>query len=345
MFAKLIGNDQVKEILQRFIANERVPNSLILAGPEGVGKRQFALAIAMALVCTDRIIGEACEICPACRRVGVFAFPKPDDKDGHALVISSEHPDVGTIIPYKQFILVDAIRHLEKEANFRPFEASSRIFIIDNADRMNDAAANALLKTLEEPPATTHIFLITSRPDSMLATIRSRCQMVRFSPIETKLIERFLIDEQEFSSGDARIASAISHGSIGRAISVKIEEYKKQCERMLNTIHNALVSVDIAAILRTSEELNDAKNKDKLEQNLDLLASLTHDIWSLNLTGDESRIVNAEHAGSIVDLAANVGSVDLASWVDEIGTMRQNFNVNINRKVAVDALFVGMATR
>lgn len=344
MFGKLVGNDEVKEILRRFIANERVPNSLTLAGPEGVGKRQFALAIAMSLVCTDRTTSEACETCPSCRRGGGFAFPKADDRDAHELVVWSEHPDVGTVIPYKQFILVDAIRHLEKESNFRPFEASSRVFIIDDADRMNDSAANALLKTLEEPPATTHIFLITSRPDSMLATIRSRCQMVRFSPIENDLIERFLIDERGFSVDDARIASAISHGSIGRAISVKIEDYQKQCERMLGVIRDALVAGDIAAMLRTSEELNDAKNKDKLEQNLDLLASLTHDIWSLNLSGDTSRIVNAEHTRAITDLAANVGRIDLASWIDAIGTMRQNFNVNINRKVAMDALFVSMAS-
>lgn len=345
MLNKLIGNEQVKEILRRFIANERVPNSLIFAGPDGVGKRQFALALAKSLVCTDRTTAEGCELCPSCRRVGGFVFPKADDKDAHELVIWSEHPDVGTVIPYKQFVLVDAIRHLEKESNFRPFEAAARIFIIDDADRMNDAAANALLKTLEEPPATTHIFLITSRPDSMLATIRSRCQMVRFSPIETNLVERLLVEEREFSVDDARIAAAISHGSVGRAISIKIDEYQKRCERMLGVIRDALVTGDIASMLRTSEELNDAKNKEKVEHNLDLLASLTHDIWSLNLSGDKTRIVNIEQTAAITELAANVHGINLATWVDDIATMRQNFNVNINRKVAMDALFVGMAAR
>ena len=111
---------------------------------------------------------------------------------------------------------------------------------------------------------------------------------------------------------------------------------------LFGVIRDALVTGDVTSILRTAEELNDAKNKEKLEQNLELLASLTHDIWSLNLSGDETRIVNTEQAPAIANLAANVGRANLASWIDEIGEMRQNFNVNINRKVALDALFVSM---
>src|SRR2546421_9743273 len=176
-------------MLRRLIAADRVPRSFLFAGDDGVGKRQFALELAKAFVCKEPVGGEACDACAACRRAGVFAFPKADDKDAHKKVILSEYPDIGTVIPYNRNILVDAIRDLEREANFLPFEGSARLFVIDEADKMNDAATNALLKTLEEPPPTTYLFLITSRPDSLLPTIRSRCQTLRFAPVETAEIE------------------------------------------------------------------------------------------------------------------------------------------------------------
>ena len=343
MFKKLIGNNQVKDILRRFVANGRVPNSLMFAGDEGVGKRQFALELAKALVCTDPTDGEACEVCPACVRADNFRFPKPDDKRAHERVIWSDHPDIGTIIAYNRNILVDAIRHIESEANFQPYEARSRFFIIDDADKMNDAASNALLKTLEEPPATSHIFLITSRPDSLLPTIRSRCQTLRFAPVSTDEIEKYLIDERAFTHDEARLSARLARGSIGRAVTIDVEKFKVRREKMLSIIRNVIETGDVAALLRTSEEMNDAKNKENFEENLDILQSLIHDVWTIKINGDAVRIVNTDLAAALTDLAAESGRADLPSWLNAIETMRQNFIVNINRKVATDALFVSMA--
>lgn len=343
MFKKLIGNNQVKDILRRFVANGRVPNSLMFAGDEGVGKRQFALELAKALVCTDPTDGEACEVCPACLRADNFKFPKTDDKDAHKRVIWSDHPDIGTIIAYNRNILVDAIRHIESEANFQPYEAKSRFFIIDDADKMNDAASNALLKTLEEPPATSHIFLITSRPDSLLPTIRSRCQTLRFAPVSTDEIEKYLIDERAFTHDEARLSARLARGSIGRAVTIDVEKFKVRREKMLSIIRNVVETGDVTALLRTSEEMNDAKNKENFEENLDILQSLIHDVWTIKINGDGVRIVNTDLAAALTDLAAESGRADLPSWLNAIETMRQNFIVNINRKVATDALFVSMA--
>lgn len=343
MFRKLIGNNQVKDILRRFVANGRVPNSLLFAGDEGVGKRQFALELAKALVCTDPSDGEACDVCPACHRADVFKFPKSDDKKAHERVIWSDHPDVGTTVAYNRNILVDAIRHLESEANFQPYEARSRFFIIDDADKMNDAASNALLKTLEEPPASSHIFLITSRPDSLLPTIRSRCQTLRFAPVATDEIEKYLIDERAFTHDEAKLSARLARGSIGRAVTIDVEKFKVRRERTLSVIRNAIELRDTAALLGISEELNDARNKDNFEENLDILQMLIHDVWTIKVSGDAGRIVSTDLADDLIHLAAESGRADLPSWLTEIETMRQNFIVNINRKVATDALFVSMA--
>src|SRR5688500_5316854 len=123
MFNKLVGNENVKQTLRRLLAKGRVPNSLLFAGDEGVGKRQFAIELARSFVCTEPVDLEGCGACPACQRAGVFVFPKSDNKDAHERMVFSEHPDVGTVIPYNRNILVKAVRHLESEANFRPYEA------------------------------------------------------------------------------------------------------------------------------------------------------------------------------------------------------------------------------
>lgn len=343
MFKRLVGNDQVKYGLRHLLANSRVPNSILFAGDDGVGKRQFAIELAKSLVCASPSDLEACDVCPACRRAETSAMPRPDDRDAYKRVIFSDHPDVGFVLPFNRNILVDAIRHLESEANFRPYESKARFFIIDGADKMNDSAANALLKTLEEPPTTTHIFLITSRPDSLLPTIRSRCQTVRFAPVEGAEVERYLIEQRAFSHDEARLGARLSRGSIGRAVSINFEKFKTRREKMLAVLTNVLATGDRAALLKIAEELNDAKNKDSFEDSVDLLQSLIHDVWALKVTGDDHRVVNTDLIERLAALAANSGSKDLPKWLADIDVMRENFAVNINRKVAADALFVSMS--
>jgi DNA polymerase-3 subunit delta' len=346
MFKNLIGNDLVKHTLKLLIANGRVPNSLLFAGDEGIGKRQFALELARSFLCTDDEVDGACDSCPACVRVGEFNIPaEPTDKnkDQFKKVFFGGHGDVAMVVAYKNFILVDAIRDLEKEANYRPFEGGARFFIIDEAETMNDAASNALLKILEEPPATSYIFLVTSRPDSLLLTIRSRCQTLRFAPVAVEEIERYLIEERAFSRDEARLASRLARGSIGRAVAIDISDFRDRRGRMLGVLRDAIETGDRAALMRASDEMNDAKNKDSFEESLDTLESLIHDVWALRTTGDERRLANADLAADLMRLADGSGAADFPSWIAEIDTLRENLIVNINKKVASAALFAGMA--
>jgi DNA polymerase-3 subunit delta' len=247
------------------------------------------------------------------------------------------------VVHYKRLILVDAIRDLERHANFRPYEATARFFIVDEAEKMNEQASNALLKTLEEPSPTTYIFLITSRPDSLLPTIRSRCQMLRFAPIETERIEKYLIEERAFSHDEARLASRLARGSIGRAVSINVREFREQRERMLTALTAAIMTRDRASMLLISEQLNDAKNKDKFEENLSILESLIHDVWTLRATHDADRVANTDVAGPLRGLAERSACRDLTRWFAQIAKLRTDLVVNINRRVATDALFVSMS--
>lgn len=342
MFGDIVGNEDVKVTLLRLRANGRIPNAMIFAGPDGVGKRLFALEVARSLVCRTEG-GNACGECPACVRVGQFEFPKPDDKDAFKKVIFSRHADVGMVVAYNRSILVDAIRDLENEAHFRPYEADARAFIVDNADKMNDNASNALLKTLEEPANTTHIFLITSRPERLLPTIRSRGQMLRFGPVETETIEAFLIERKEMPKPEAALAARLSRGSIGQAVAIDVPQFRERRDRLLRVIANAVRHDDRTAMLRTAEELSDAKNKDSFEDNLGILESLIHDIWSIGLGREASDATNADIAADLTALAEDARTRDLPNWLTAIQTLRENLIVNVNRKVAADALFMAMS--
>lgn len=341
--SKLVGNREVAETLRRFVANGRVPNALLFTGPEGVGKKQFAMELARNLVCTNRNGRGACGDCAVCHRVGEFVIPVFEKGDESDFVFFSQHPDVGIIVPFRRNLRIGAVRALDREAHYRPYEAEARVFIVEDADKMNDSASNALLKTLEEPPSTSHIILIASRADTLLPTIRSRCQTIRFAPVPVEEIERHLIDVCDFSPEDAALAARVSGGSVGRAIEIVPASFRTQRSSMLGVL-KAAAADNKRELLAASEEMADAKNKDEYEEKLGILQSLIHDVWVL-VTGADVEILNSEIESDLVQLSRQVSSPTLARWLAEIEAMSENFIVNINRKVATDALFVEMSAR
>jgi DNA polymerase-3 subunit delta' len=346
MFQNLVGNDRIKDVLHRMLKNKRIPGAMIFAGDEGIGKRLFAFELAKSKLCHDSQNFEACNRCSACQRVDKLDLPKSLDKDNNEKIFFTNHPDVGFIRPAGKFITVETIRDLQAEALVRPFEGSdkesgARFFIVDQSERMNEAAANALLKTLEEPPPSTHIILLTSRLNALLQTIRSRCQILRFALIDRDEIENYLNQSKKTSPNDVKLLARIAEGSLGKALLTNLELYKQQREQMLGVLESAAFSNDRARLLRIAEELNDAKLKDEYEERLSVLQNLIHDIWALRL-GNENNLVNVDLQTKLVKLAENTESRQAQAWLAEIETLRENFAVNINRKIATDALFMKM---
>jgi DNA polymerase-3 subunit delta' len=345
MFSTLIGNDEVKESLRRLLAGGRVPGSMLFTGDEGIGKKLFALELAKVLNCRQRIGVEACDECSSCQRIGRSTFPHfgKDEDDKHRM-IWSEHADVAMVRPYKQIIRVPPMRELEREANFRPFEGAARIFIVEDADAMNDQAANALLKTLEEPQPTTHLILTTSNPTALLATIRSRCQIIRFAPIDVEQVERFLIEHEGASDEDARLLARTARGSIGRALAGDVETYRDRREMMLNVLRALVLTKDRVELLHSAEDLGGTKDRDEYCQRLDALEILIRDAWALALGRPSTTIVNGDLTEALQQIAAKLKSIQAATWLQQIEELRGTLEVNINRRIASDALLVSMAT-
>ena len=160
LFADIVGQDLALAILRRALVTEAA-HAYLFAGPLGVGKSEAAVEFAAGLICADGGCGD----CDACRRV----------RDGI-------HPDVETVAPEGTNILIDQVRAVNEDVVLRPFEATVRVYIVLAAETMNKEAANAVLKTLEEPPPHAHFILVSSYPEQLLPTIVSRCQRVPFGP-------------------------------------------------------------------------------------------------------------------------------------------------------------------
>jgi DNA polymerase-3 subunit delta' len=342
MFDSLVGNSRAKEVLRGMLRRGQVPGALLLAGPEGVGKRLFALQLAKAAVCRDARDGEGCDECPSCLRAAEFNYLKDSDKDVNKRITRASHPDIFLVRTVGRNILVDQIREVEREAQFRPYEGRARFFIIDDADKMNEQASNALLKTLEEPASTTQIVLITARPSALLSTIRSRSQLVRFTPIEPDAIRVSLAASGDHTTADLGLLAGVGGGSLGRAHSLDLAQYKQQRELMLMALTAASVTPDRARLLRVAEELNDVKRKDEFEDHLDVLETLAMDVLRLSAGDQEQHLVNDDLRDQLRTIASRVGARAASSWVNAIEELRGRLKVNVNRKVAADALFLSM---
>jgi DNA polymerase-3 subunit delta' len=343
MFDQLTGNDRVKELLKRILEARRVPGAMLFAGEDGIGKKLFALEIARALNCRALQGVEGCGKCPACVRTAKFNYPQSSESDDWKGIIWSDHPDAGMVVAPKRVLLVEQMRLIEREANYRPYEGKARVFLIDEADKLNDASANALLKVLEEPPQTTHIILLTSRPAMLLPTIRSRCQMIRFSPLSPEEIESHLLKNKVAGAAEARIRSRIARGSLGRALAQDFEEFGEQRSAMLRVLKALSANEDRVQLLRSAEELNEAKYKDEYESRLDILESLIRDSWMLALEVPDENIVNHDLLPQLKTIGAALDHKRPADWISEIEETREQLIVNINRKAATDALFLTMA--
>ncbi len=343
MFDQLTGNEHVKSLLRRMLESGRLPGAMVFVGEEGVGKKLFALEIAKALNCRKRQGIEGCGSCAVCKRIAKFNYPQSAESDDWKKIVWTDHPDVGIVVAPKRVLIVDQMREIEAAANYRPFEGEARVFLVDDADKLNDSSANALLKILEEPPHTSHIILLTSRPAMLLPTIRSRCQMIRFSPVAASEIESYLIKNNLAETKDAHIRARVARGSIGRALSQDTEKFEAQRASMLKVLKAIAAGDDSIQLLRSAEELNEARYKDEYETRLDILETLIRDAWMLALGVSAGKVVNEDLLPQLESISARLDRHRPGGWISLIEEMREQLIVNINRKASTDSLFLTMA--
>jgi len=282
-FRDLTGHRRLLGLTARAAVRGSLPPSLIFGGPEGVGKRHAAVALAQIFNCEApvSIDGEpdACGTCAACRRIARAVHPD---------VLLVEPGDTGAI-------KIDQVRDAIERSAYRPFEGRRRVVILDEADAMAAEAQNALLKTLEEPPSLSTFVLVTSRPDVLLPTVRSRCQHLRFGRLAPAEIAGILEQAHGYTAADAHAAAAAADGSIGQALAGSSEDYVDARDAAGALLSAAASSADPRRRLEGAKALSSGgSDRDELARRLRAAASMLRDLGVLLSRADPRGLANAD---------------------------------------------------
>jgi DNA polymerase III subunit delta' len=267
LLATVLAQPTAVETLRRALRSERVHHAYLFDGPDGVGKERAAMGLAQALLCERRKEGssEACGACSACARVGMV--------EGRAL---PSHPDlvllerglyapgvIGRRTDETQDLSIDQVRTLVlARSAFGPHEGRAKVFILRRAEELSIPAANALLKTLEEPGRGTHFVLLSSRANSLLATVRSRTQRVRFAALPEGVVARLLI-LRGVDPDQASAVAKLSRGSMALATSLADPDESAARDAFAARATTALSARDLGPALELAEEAK--KNKEGLD--------------------------------------------------------------------------------
>lgn len=329
MFENIVGHEFQKNILLRAAREGLVSHAYLFSGPAGVGKRLMAIEFAKLLNClrAGADSGVKCE-CGACRKI---------DK--------GIHPDVITVqFAGAKNIKVDQIREeVEEKLFLRPFEGRSKVVIVDDSERMSNSAQNAFLKTLEEPPSESVIILVTSHPNSLLPTIRSRCQSLGFNPLSEKLIVDVLEKRGELSPEEALLCSRLSGGSLGRALGLdrEIIEWRKELILRLSTLNKYSAS-DIANLTETVSDGASSDDTGRLEMAFQFIYLWLRDLVIVKTGSGE--ITNTDLSDIIAGTAGKWKLDDLLDRQRQLErTWYDIFRTNANLKLALENLFIKLA--
>ena len=256
MRIELVGQGDKMEHLMRSVQAGRIVHALLFTGPRGSGKTAANL-FAQAIFCTGA--DRPCGVCPACKRVQ-----------------AGVHPDLHRVVPEKNAIRVDAIRELIDALSMRPYEGGYHVAIIEQADRMNPSAQNALLKTLESPVGDVMFFLISDTPGALLPTVVSRCQEIRMRPLNVEDCARALVS-RGIPGTRAKMLSGLAQGSVGRALELNEDgEFFSLRDRTLSALGKLR---DAASVAGAAAEISDLKGGE--ETVLEILELWARDLMAI----------------------------------------------------------------
>jgi len=312
MLNDVIGHKTNIDLLKNSLRSGRIANAYLFAGPPDVGKEFIAVNFAKALNCLDpRDDCDACGVCISCRKID----------DGN-------HPDVRKIGPDGAWIKIDQIRDLQRQISYKPMEGRRKVYITLDAERMTRETANSFLKTLEEPPGTSTLILVTTNMNALLSTIRSRCQILKFSNVPRnilrgKLIERFIITEAE-----AKSIVMLSGGKVGKA-------YK------LAQDNDFSIELDMPKILRKSDRIEVFKIAEELSQNpdgLDLLLTWYRDLLLIKQNCQGELLTHSDKLNELSQIANDCSRLQIHQAIETIMKTKQMIQRNINSMLAMEVM-------
>jgi len=333
------GNRAAAETLTEMIRGERIPQTLLLSGPEGIGKATLARRFAATLLgdATHKIEQDDLSLEGNAELIAEREKWTADKRNEDPLLFSS-HPDFITFAPDGPLrqITIQQMRLLKDRAPLKPLRGAWRVFLIDAIDRANEQAANSLLKTLEEPPPHLLLILTARNPYDLLPTIRSRCVPLRLSRLSEEEMRSF-IGARGLEQPERRLT--LAQGAPGLAVSLDLEIYDRRREAMLALVQVASGVEQFGAWLKHSDSIA-ARRSEKLDSYLDVLYILLEDV--LLLSAGEERIRNLDLRAELTRVSRKVSFDWVRAAVGRVDELMTLVRRNIQKSISLDALAVSL---
>lgn len=312
------GHEKEIAILKSAIRKNRVAHAYLFHGMEGIGKRTVAMAFAKAVLCAGpEEDGGACGHCPSCLKVD-----------------HGNHPDVITVEPDGAFIKLQAVRDMMNAMAFRPLEGDKRFFIVVDADRLNATAANALLKTLEEPSPSNVLVLVTARPHQLPATILSRCQNLRFNPLAQEEVSRFLRERLSLEPDECQALAAACGGSIEWAMRLREGDYVNIRKEVMDYLAGTRVMSPLDRLFFIQFIGRDKKN---LTEKLDVLKTCFRDALVYRELGNSDGLINFDREDTIRAMAERTSAQDMIENLRIMDRLTRALEQNANKALTLEA--------
>lgn len=315
----IVGHEHILEILGRTAREGNPAHSYLFTGVEGIGKKMVGIRFAGLLNCPSPM-EDPHGACKVCKRIEAL-----------------NHPDFQVVSPDRGAIRIEQVRQLQEFFKFPPYEGRWRIALIDDAHVMTQAAQNALLKTLEEPPVGRMIVLVTSKPHLLLTTVRSRCRRIRFAPLPLGEAARLIVGHKKMTQDKALIFAALAGGSVSEALRLDSKSFTELRRQLLDALAQAH-NLGWCNLLALSAKI--AGDAESAREAVRIISSWLRDLLHLKSMPDDSGVTNTDFISFLRRQADALDAPPILRCYDEVVRALEliESDTNVNRNLVADVM-------
>ena len=321
-FSEIVGHEQIKEHMQAAIRDKKPFHAYLFQGEEGVGKEALARTFAAGLQCQSESADKPCKECVSCRQME-----------------SGNQPDVIWVTREKASLGVDEIREqLCNTMDIKPFSSPYKIYLVPEAEKMTEAAQNALLKTIEEPPEYGIVFLMTSNISALLPTIQSRCLTMEFRPLSTAVVESYVKEHCQVPDYQARASAAFAQGNLGKAMRyAKSEDFIERKDHIISLLRH-VEQMDLSEMLAVIKDLG--TRKDEVRDYIDLMVLWYRDVLLFKATKDINQLLFQDEASYISREASHRSYEKIEEILQAFEKAKVRLRANVNFDITMELMLL-----